>query len=57
MQPLSSVYKREPGKILTCSRQQAELLLGLLFNLEDGGNVFLRNIGRLSKDCSALYPR
>jgi hypothetical protein len=30
-------------------------LLGLLFN--DGGDMFLRNVGRISTDYKALYPR
>jgi hypothetical protein len=32
-------------------------LLGLFFNPEDGGDVFLQNIGWLSADCTALYRR
>jgi hypothetical protein len=31
------------------------LLLGLFFNLEDGGDIFLRSISWLSTDCTALY--
>jgi hypothetical protein len=31
--------------------------LGLLFNPEVGGNMFLRNFGWLSTDYTALYPR
>jgi hypothetical protein len=33
------------------------LLLGLLFNPEDGGDMFLRNFGWLSTDYTALYDR
>jgi hypothetical protein len=29
----------------------------LLFGLEDGGYMFLRNFGWLSTDCMTLYPR
>jgi hypothetical protein len=32
-------------------------LLGLFFDLEDGYNMFLRNVGSLSTDYTALYPR
>jgi hypothetical protein len=35
----------------------AGFLLGLLFNQEDGGSVFLRNVGWLSPDYMALCPR
>jgi hypothetical protein len=31
--------------------------LGLFFDLEDRGNMFLRNFGWLSTDYMALYPR
>jgi hypothetical protein len=30
-------------------------LLGLLFYPEDGGNMFLRNVGSLSPDYTALF--
>jgi hypothetical protein len=32
-------------------------LLGLFFDPEDGGDMFLRNINWLSTDYTALYPR
>jgi hypothetical protein len=32
-------------------------LLGLYFDPEDGGDMFLRNVGSLSTDYTALYPR
>jgi hypothetical protein len=40
-----------------CCLLHASFLLGLLFNHEDGGDMFLRNIGWLSTDYAALYPR
>jgi hypothetical protein len=38
-------------------RSSAVFLLGLLFNPEDGGDVLLRNVVRLSMDHMALYSR
>jgi hypothetical protein len=35
----------------------AGFLLVLFFDPEDGGDVFLRNVGRLSTDYASLYPR
>jgi hypothetical protein len=36
---------------------QAGFLLGFFFDPEDGENMFLRNVGGLSTDYTALYPR
>jgi hypothetical protein len=55
--------KKDPRRILgsyqavlaTCFR--AGSLLGLFLNPEDGGDMFLRNVSRLSTDYTALYPR
>jgi hypothetical protein len=35
----------------------AGFLLDLFLGPEDGGDMFLRNVGRLSMDYQALYPR
>jgi hypothetical protein len=40
-----------------CYLLHAGFLLGLYFDPENGGNMFLRNVGCLSTDCTALYPR
>jgi hypothetical protein len=34
----------------------AEYFLGLFFDPEDGGNVFLRNIYEILSDCTASLP-
>jgi hypothetical protein len=36
---------------------QAGFLLGVFFEPEDGGDMFLRNDGWLSRDYTVLYPR
>jgi hypothetical protein len=44
----------------TESQQTACFHAGILvgsFDTEDGGNMFLKNIGSLSMDYTALYPR
>jgi hypothetical protein len=40
-----------------CYLLQAGFLLDLFFDHEDGGDMFLRNVGWLSMDYTALYPR
>jgi hypothetical protein len=34
-----------------------DFFFGILFDTEDGGDMFLRNVGSLSTDFTALYPR
>jgi hypothetical protein len=42
-------------KLATCFH--AGFLLGISFDNENGGDIFLRNVGRLPADYTALYPR
>jgi hypothetical protein len=39
------------------SASRAGVLLGLLFDPEDGGDMMLRNVHRLSPDYKTLYSR
>jgi hypothetical protein len=32
-------------------------MLGSFFDPEEGGDMFLQNVGQLSVDCTVLYPR
>jgi hypothetical protein len=43
--------------MLRLLRFHADVLLGLFFDPEDGGDIFFRNVGWLSMDYTALYPR
>jgi hypothetical protein len=46
--------------ITPCNRAtyfHAGFLLGLFFDPEHGGDMFLRNVGCLSMDYTKLYPR
>jgi hypothetical protein len=58
----SQVPKKSQARKKSESRWQVKLssagfLLGLFFYPEDGGDMSLRNIGLLSTDYTALYPR
>jgi hypothetical protein len=44
-------------KQIASSMLQAGFILGLVFDPEDGGDIFLRNACSLSTDYTALYPR
>jgi hypothetical protein len=46
---------KKPALLATCFH--AGFLLGLFFDPEDGSDMFLRNVGRLSTDYMALYPK
>jgi hypothetical protein len=49
-------FRRNKQSLLaTCF--QTDFLLGLFFILEDGGDIFLRNVDWVSTDYTALYPR
>jgi hypothetical protein len=39
------------------SRLLVELFPDLFSNLEEGGDMFYRNVGLISEDYTALYPR
>jgi hypothetical protein len=47
---------RSQHKSLFATYFHAGFLLGLFFDPEDGGEMFLRNVSLLSKDYTALYP-
>jgi hypothetical protein len=40
----------------TCSLLHVGILLGLVTNPDDVGEMYLRNVGSLSMDYMALYP-
>jgi hypothetical protein len=43
--------------IFSCNLLHTGLLLGLFFDIEAGGDIFLRNIDLFSTDYTALYLR
>jgi hypothetical protein len=55
---LQGQRKREENRrCLLAACFHAGFLVGLFFDHEDGGNMFLRNFGWHSTDYTALYPR
>jgi hypothetical protein len=54
--PSTGSNKKSRKALLTTS-YHAGFLLGLIFETEDRGDIFLRNVGWLSTDYTALYPR
>jgi hypothetical protein len=48
-------YDQPQGRIFY--RLHAGLLFGVFYDLEDGGDIFIRNLGWISAEYTALYPR
>jgi hypothetical protein len=57
--PSSGSKNKESNKpsISVCYLLYIGFLLGLFFDPEDGGDMLLRNIGRLSMEYTTLYPK
>jgi hypothetical protein len=58
---VASVFRVEdnPKEVALRIRREASspgLFLVLYFDPEDGGDIFLQNVGRLLPDCTTLYP-
>jgi hypothetical protein len=49
--------KQETDLKASDKQSSAGFLLGLFFDPKDGGEMFLQNVGWLSTDYTALYPR
>jgi hypothetical protein len=61
MSPSSSGSKNKPRRVVStavlAACYHAAFLLSLFFDPEDGGNIFLRNIGLYSTGYKALYRK
>jgi hypothetical protein len=44
-------------RLSVCNLLHADFSLGLFFDPEDEGDIFLRNVGWLSTNYTELYPR
>jgi hypothetical protein len=53
----STLKVEEETKEETITKQVAGFLLGLFFDPEDGGDMFVRNISRLITHYTALHPK
>jgi hypothetical protein len=49
-----NIPEKKPAELPICFKLDFH---GLFFDPEFGGDIFLRNIGRLSAYCMELYPR
>jgi hypothetical protein len=49
--------KHRQADCSACYQLLFGFLIGFFFDREDGGDLFFRNVGSLSTDYTALYPR
>jgi hypothetical protein len=57
LRPRKLVSRMVGGRALLATCFHIGLLFGLLFDPEDGGNMFPRNVGWLLTDYTELHPR
>jgi hypothetical protein len=53
----NAMYSVEASRASACYLLYAGFFLGLSFEPEDGGYMFLRNVGLFSTDYTALFSR